>query len=134
MYGNRRLFNLVGNHRISDVSKGLYDKDNHITTKYLLALKKYNGDKCYYCECILDWEDKQHIRRDKQVTLQRKDNKKGHIIGNCVWCCFECNVKKRMENREVLLNMFEKEKIYSYEEIKKIIMQDAGRVPTPKGG
>jgi ligand-binding sensor domain-containing protein len=100
----RRLYNLVGNCRISDKSKGLYDKDNHITTKYLLALKNYNGDKCYHCQCILDWDNLQHIRRYKQVTLQRIDNKKGHWIG-------------------------EKDKLYSYDEIRaKIMEQDASRV------
>ena len=122
----RRLYNLVGNCRISDKSKGLYDKDNHITTKYLLALKNYNGDKCYHCQCILDWDNLQHIRRYKQVTLQRIDNKKGHWIGNCQFACFECNIIKRMENKESIMMRFEKDKLYSYDEIRaKILQQDA---------
>lgn len=121
---NRRLYNLVGNHRLRDIAKGLYDKDNHITTKYLLSLKNYNGDKCYHCNCDLDWDNLQHTRRDRQVTLQRIDNTKGHIKNNCVWCCFECNVKKRMENREMLLNRFDKNKTYTYEEIREIIIQN----------
>ena len=121
---NRRLYNLVGNHRLRDIAKGLYDKDNHITTKYLLSLKNYNGDKCYHCNCDLDWDNLQHTRRDRQVTLQRIDNTKGHIKNNCVWCCFECNVKKRMENREMLLNRFDKNKTYTYEEIREILIKD----------
>jgi len=121
---NRRLYNLVGNHRLRDIAKGLYDKDNHITTQYLLSLKNYNGDKCYHCKCDLDWDNLQHTRRDRQVTLQRIDNTKGHIKNNCVWCCFECNVKKRMENKEMLLNRFDKNKTYTYEEIREIIIQN----------
>jgi len=121
---NRRLYNLVGNSRISDTAKGLYDKETHINTKYLLILKFKSGDKCYHCKCDLDWDNLQHTRRDKQVTLQRIDNTKGHVKGNCQFACFECNVKKRMENREMLLNRFEKEKIYTYEEIREIIIQN----------
>jgi hypothetical protein len=130
----RRLYNLVGNHRIRDISKGLYDKEKHINIKYLLSLKNICGDKCCHCDCVLDWEDRQHIRRPNQVTLQRIDHKKGHWRDNVVYACFECNVKNRMENKELLLNRFDKNKMYSYDEIRKIIMQDASRVPTPKGG
>ena len=57
MYGNRRIYNLVGNHKNSDILKGIYEKENHITTHYLLSLKNYNGDKCYHCMCELDWVD-----------------------------------------------------------------------------
>ena len=121
---NRRLYNLVGNSRISDTAKGLYDKETHINTKYLLILKFKSGDKCYHCKCDLDWDNLQHTRRDKQVTLQRIDNTKGHVKGNCQFACFECNVKKRMENREMLLNRFEKEKLNTYEEIREIIIQN----------
>ena len=128
---NRRLYNLVGNHRLRDIAKGLYNPEKHITTKYLLYLKSICGDKCYHCKCVLDWEDLQHKRRMNQVTLQRIDNKKGHWCDNVQYACFECNVKNRMENREVILNRFDKNKMYSYEEIRKIIMQDADRVADP---
>jgi DNA polymerase II small subunit/DNA polymerase delta subunit B len=119
---NRRLYNLVGNHRLRDIAKGLYDKENHITTKYLLNLE--NRDKCYHCKCDLDWDNLQHTRRDRQVTLQRIDNTKGHVKGNCQFACFECNVKKRMENKEMLLNRFNKDRTYTYEEIREILIKD----------
>jgi DNA polymerase II small subunit/DNA polymerase delta subunit B len=121
---NRRLYNLVGNTRISDTAKGLYDKESHINTKYLLILKFKSGDKCYHCNCDLDWDNLKHTRRDRQVTLQRIDNTKGHIKGNCQFACFSCNVKKRMENREILLNRFDKNKTYTYEEIREILIKD----------
>ena len=116
----RRLYNLVGNHRCRDVAKGLYDKEKHINTKYLLQLKSTCGDKCCHCGCVLDWEDLVHKRRPNQVTLQRIDHSKGHWKDNVVYACFSCNIN-RIENREILLNRFEKEKLYSYEEIRKII-------------
>ena len=122
MYGNRRIYNLVGNHKNSDIVKGIYEKENHITTQYLLSLKNYNGDKCYHCRCELDWGDEKHLRRNKQVTLQRLDNTKGHIKGNVVYACFECNVKKRMENKQTIIDKFETNKKYNYEEIRAIIL------------
>ena len=123
MYGNRRIYNLVGNARVNDKKKNRYDKENHITTQYLLALKNYSGDKCYHCRCELDWDDLCHVRRNRQVTLQRLDNTKGHIKGNVVYACFECNVKKRMENKQTIIDKFDTNKTYNYEEIRNIILQ-----------
>lgn len=118
----RRLYNLVGNHRCRDVAKGLYDKQKHINTKYLLELKSTCGDKCCHCGCVLDWEDLIHKRRPNQVTLQRIDHSKGHWKDNVVYACFSCNIN-RIENREILLNRFDKNKTYTYEEIREILIQ-----------
>ena len=119
----RRLYNLVSNSKVGDLKSGRYDKENHITAKYLRQLKLDCGEKCSYCECDLDWSDQHHIRRSKQVTLQRKNNKIGHIKGNCVYACFECNVIKRMECKEHLLTRFERDRLYNYEEIKLILYE-----------
>ena len=117
----RRLYNLVSNSKVGDLKSGRYDKENHITAKYLRQLKLDCGEKCSYCECKLDWSDQLHIRRPKQVTLQRKDNKLGHIKGNCVYACFECNVIKRIECKEHLLTRFETNRLYNYEEIQAVL-------------
>ena len=121
----RRLYNLVSNSKVGDLKAGRYDKENHITSKYLRQLKLDCGEKCSYCECELDWSHQLHIRRPKQVTLQRLDNKIGHIKGNCVYACFECNVIKRMECKEHLLTRFERDRLYNYEEIKLILYTPA---------
>ena len=85
---SRRFYNLVGNSRVGDMKARRYDKQNHITSKYLRELKQECGEKCSYCGCELDWSHQPtHIRRSKQVTLQRKNNKLGHIKGNCVYAC-----------------------------------------------
>ena len=117
----RRLYNLVSNSKVGDLKAGRYDKENHITSKYLRQLKLDCGEKCSYCECELDWSHQLHIRRPKQVTLQRLDNKIGHIKGNCVYACFECNVIKRMECKEHLLTRFERDRLYNYEEIQAVL-------------
>jgi len=123
MYMCRRFYNLVGNSKYGDLKAGRYDKENHITAKYLRQLKLDCGQRCSYCECELDWSNQLHIRRPKQVTLQRVDNKLGHIKGNCVYACFECNVIKRMECKEHLLTRFERDRLYNYEEIKLILYE-----------
>ena len=55
MYMCRRLYNLVGNSKVGDIKAGRYDKENHITAKYLRQLKQECGQRCSYCECELDW-------------------------------------------------------------------------------
>jgi len=117
----RRLYNLVSNSKVGDLKSGRYDKENHITAKYLRQLKLDCGEKCSYCECELDWSHQLHIRRPKQVTLQRLNNKLGHIKGNCVYACFECNVVKRIECKEHLLTRFERDRLYNYEEIQAVL-------------
>ena len=120
----RRLYNLVGNHRLGDISKGLYNKQNHITTKYLVSLKEKSGERCFHCNVQLDWCNSGDVRRNDQPTLQRKVNARGHTQDNVVWACFCCNVKKRMENREMLLQLFEKNKTYTYEDIRNVLLQN----------
>ena len=117
----RRLYNLVSNSKVGDLKAGRYDKENHITSKYLRQLKLDCGEKCSYCECELDWSHQLHIRRPKQVTLQRLNNKLGHIKGKCVYACFECNVVKRIECKEHLLTRFERDRLYNYEEIQAVL-------------
>ena len=119
----RRLYNLVSNSKYGDKKSGRYDKENHITSKYLRQLKLDCGEKCSYCECELDWSHQLHIRRPKQVTLQRLNNKLGHIKGNCVYACFECNVVKRIECKEHLLTRFERDRLYNYEDIREILYE-----------
>ena len=118
----RRLYNLVGNHRCGDMSKGLYNKQNHITTKYLVSLKEQSGKNCYHCGIELDWCNSGDTRRNDQPTLQRKNNQVGHTKDNVVFACFNCNVKRRMENREMLLQLFERNKTYTYEQIRHLLM------------
>jgi RNase P subunit RPR2 len=120
----RRLYNLVGNTRNSDILKGLYDKQTHINTKYLVSLKEKSGENCFHCNVQLDWCNTVHVRRNNQPTLQRMLNTRGHTQDNVVWACFECNVKKRAENREMLLQRFERDKTYTYEDIRNVLLQN----------
>lgn len=122
MLNRRRFYNLVGNHKNKDISKGLYDKEKHINTKYLLQLKQLAGDTCYHCGVQLDWSNTVHVRRDNQPTLQRINNELGHTIGNVCFACFSCNVKKRMENRHAILERFDKNTTYTYDEIRFLLM------------
>jgi hypothetical protein len=124
MLEHRRLYNLVGNTRNSDMSKGLYNKQTHINTKYLRSLKEHAGEKCYHCGIELDWCNSGDLRRNNQPTLQRFQNTRGHTQDNVCFACFECNVKKRMENREMLLERFDKDKTYTYEDIRNVLLKN----------
>lgn len=114
---NKKLHSIVWNSNLSDNKK---NRMNNITAKYLLSLKT---DNCPYCRCVMDYNNQGHTRRPNQVTLQRQNNNLGHLIGNVHFCCFDCNVVKRIENKLIVLERFEKDKTYSYEEIRDILLR-----------
>lgn len=117
---NKKLHSIVWNSKLTDKKTNRYNEDEHITPKYLLSLKT---DNCPYCRVEMDYKTgRGHKRRPDQVTLQRQNNKIGHVIGNVHFCCFDCNVVKRIENKLIVLERFEKDKTYSYEEIRDILL------------
>jgi hypothetical protein len=63
--------------------------DNNMALDHIEELLKNQNNKCYYCNLNLDI-----IRGENnlsQISLDRLDNSKGHIIGNCVLSCLFCN-------------------------------------------
>jgi hypothetical protein len=77
-------------HRQGDKHKGIYDTDHFISTEYLTDLCN-NQKRCIYCH-----SDNDFITRDrrKKISIERIDNKIGHINSNCVLACGACNCKR----------------------------------------
>jgi len=50
--------------------------------------------KCFYCkhDIMLLYDN---VREPKQWTLERLDNKLGHIFDNIVIACLSCNIRRR---------------------------------------
>ncbi len=69
----------------------LHDRMNDIDTKFVLSLFKDRFDTpCPYCQQLM------HplpvaVVGDRAVTLQRKDNRHGHVRFNVTLCCYRCN-------------------------------------------
>jgi len=73
----------------SDKKYNRYDADRHIDKCFLKELVR-DYPQCYYCEVEL-----QYIKyNDKLATIERLNNKLGHIKSNCVIACRKCNLSR----------------------------------------
>ena len=73
--------------KANDKKSNLYDQLNFIDYCFVENLIDDCGDKCYYCECQLQYLE----FNGNLATIERIDNSKGHIKGNCVIACKNCN-------------------------------------------
>lgn len=68
--------------RYSRSSDKKFNRYNNLTTDYI---EQAISDGCHYCLAP----------RDKcRMSMDRKDNKIGHIIGNVIPSCVECNITR----------------------------------------
>ena len=58
--------------------------------------------KCYYCRCpvLLTYNN---IRDNRQWTLDRLNNDKGHNTNNVVIACLQCNLQRGVKNNKKFL-------------------------------
>lgn len=114
----RKFHTAVNNHKHQDKRENRYDKDNHMTAKYLQSIAT---EQCPYCHCEMNYTNKGTKRLPNQVTIQRINNTLGHTIGNIVLCCYHCNVIKKAEYINERMNDFEEDKLYSKGDIQRIL-------------
>jgi hypothetical protein len=79
----------VRNSRGRDIVRGFYDPDNHITAQHLANRTLDQGMLCAWCLVHMSLE-----RNNKQITVDRIDNNKGHTIDNIVMACLHCNTAR----------------------------------------
>jgi hypothetical protein len=81
---------MLASSKKTDKQHNRYDLTNFIDKCFVKNLIEDCEDKCYYCKCEL-----QYINyTDNLATIERIDNKLGHIKGNCVIACKSCNISK----------------------------------------
>lgn len=73
---NHRVLRMLGAYRLADSKKGFVCDITIDMFRELIP----NG--CTYCK---------HTER---IGLDRIDNSKGHVVGNVVPCCYECNIAR----------------------------------------
>ena len=74
----------------ADKKKNLYDIVNFIDYCFMENLIEDCENKCYYCKCDIQFL---HYK-DNLGTIERLNNKYGHIKTNCVIACRTCNLKR----------------------------------------
>jgi hypothetical protein len=103
----------LSSYKQQDILKNRYEKDIFIKYTDLVNMLDMNKLKCHYC--LHNVYILYDIKRDnKQWTLDRIDNNKGHNINNVVISCLECNLKRRNTNKDAF--MFTKNLIVTRDE------------------
>lgn len=68
------------------------NRECNIDVNYISTLLTEQQNKCHYCnhEVMLEKGD----RKMSQISIDRIDNSKGHIKGNCIITCLFCNMAR----------------------------------------
>jgi hypothetical protein len=84
----------IRGYKNQDIVKNKYDPENFVNIKTVLDLLVESEMKCHYCleKTHIIYE---HVREPKQWSLDRIDNKIGHINNNLMIACLSCNLKRR---------------------------------------
>ena len=76
-----------------DVEKKLLN-ESFVDIEYCIELLRKSGFRCYYCRKFVKVLYK-NVREPEQWSLERIDNKHGHIKGNVEIACLSCNLRRR---------------------------------------
>uniref|UniRef100_A0A6C0INT2 Uncharacterized protein n=1 Tax=viral metagenome TaxID=1070528 RepID=A0A6C0INT2_9ZZZZ len=82
-----------------DIKKTIYDEDKFITLPKVIELLHTCKNTCYYCrEPVLILYE--YVRDNKQWSLERRDNSRGHNNDNVEIACLHCNICRKTMNEE----------------------------------
>jgi hypothetical protein len=83
----------LSSYRAQDIEKGFVDQQQMDLSGVIKKLEECNF-KCFYCkEIVLVLYD--NVRDPRQWTLERLDNKRGHVLDNVEIACLSCNLRRR---------------------------------------
>jgi hypothetical protein len=79
---------------MQDIQKQKYDEDKIVDFNFVVSLLVQKDLRCYYCkESVYLFYN--YVRENKQWTLDRMDNDKGHNKDNVEIACLHCNLRRR---------------------------------------
>ena len=83
----------LSSYRQQDSEKG-FSINTHMDVSGVIQKLEEADFKCFYCkhDIMLLYDN---VREPKQWTLERLDNKLGHIFDNIVIACLSCNIRRR---------------------------------------
>ena len=89
----------------------LKSADRHkrtFTLTFSEFLKFTEINKCYYCNCLIQWEPftkklESNTIASRAYQLDRKNSNLGYTKENCVVCCWSCNrMKSNLSDKEFI--------------------------------
>lgn len=91
---NQQINNKIRGYKTQDLKKNIYASADFITYTDVIDKLYECDDKCFYCKypMLLLYEN---VRDPNQWTVERMDNKKGHIRGNFELSCLSCNIRRK---------------------------------------
>lgn len=90
----RQIQYKINSYRGQDIKKGIYNENEFVNYEFVLNLLVEKQMKCFYCrENVMLLYN--HVRENKQWTLERINNDIGHNIGNVEIACLICNLRRR---------------------------------------
>ena len=98
---------IVRDSRYNDRRQDRYISPEHeyIDTETLLFLQQHQQNKCYYCQCQMNWLERRISKNG--LTVERQNNDLPHYKSNCVGlCCKSCNSKRYSREHGLLLRYF----------------------------
>jgi len=90
----QQIKNKIHSYRSQDIEKNILDEENLADLSGVLLKLAEAEYTCYYCKepVQLLYEN---VREPKQWTLERLDNKRGHVLDNVEIACLSCNLRRR---------------------------------------
>ena len=91
---HQQIKNKLHSYRSQDIEKKILDEVHFADLSGVLLKLSEANYCCYYCRepVQLLYEN---VREPKQWTLERIDNKLGHILSNVEIACLSCNLRRR---------------------------------------
>lgn len=96
------LNNKINSYKQQDIKRNIHDDNTLILFENLIEKLLLSRLKCYYCKNNL-YLFYLNIREKYQWTLDRIDNNKNHSNENTLISCLECNLKRRVQNKDAFL-------------------------------
>lgn len=87
---NLLLIRIIQGSKSNDKKNNIYDKVNFIDKCYLKNIIDKSNYQCCYCNCKLQIL----YSESNLMSIERIDNKLGHIKGNVKISCIKCNISK----------------------------------------
>ena len=83
---------MIFSSRNCDKKYNRLDEDHFIDMPFLyIKMTDYPNLECYHCKKNMSFKPEKKI---DLITIERLNNKIGHIKSNCEFCCLDCNLKK----------------------------------------
>jgi len=104
----------LSSYKQQDTMKKIFNVEKFISFQQVIDKLYQCKLDCFYCKkkTFLLYE---LVREMNQWTLERMDNNRGHNDDNVVIACLDCNLKRRLQNKDAFL--FTKQLIITREDL-----------------